>query len=188
MSQSVMLGEKMVEYIVKRRFRARGVKLSVGISGVVTVTAPMIVPMVMIVAMLHQKAVWIVKSLERMEIRRVGALTNSVEDYQAQKKSALFLACERVEHFNIHYGFNVKKISVRRQTSRWGSCSRAGALNFNYHIVRLTPELVDYIVVHELCHIGMFNHSPKFWSLVAETIPEYKTLRRQLKSIGLMKE
>ena len=68
--------------------------------------------------------------------------------------------------------------------TRWGSCSKKGTLNFNYKIALLSPELRDYIIVHELCHLGEFNHSSKFWLLVEKTVPNYKTLRKQIKQIA----
>jgi hypothetical protein len=75
---------------------------------------------------------------------------------------------------------------IKNTSSRWGSCSRLGNLNFNYKIVFLPPELQDYLVVHELCHLGQFNHSQSFWNLVKKTIPEYLRLRKNLRDIGSM--
>jgi len=95
---------------------------------------------------------------------------------------------ERVGHFLGHYGprhgVAAGKIAIRNQRSRWGSCSKKGNLNFNYKLVFLPPEVRDYVIVHELCHIKEFNHGRGFWALVAETIPEYKDLRKQLRSIA----
>jgi predicted metal-dependent hydrolase len=88
---------------------------------------------------------------------------------------------ERIGHFNQIYGFVVKRISVRDQRSRWGSCSKKGNLNFNYRIVLLPPKVADYIIVHELCHLGEFNHSKRFWGLVAKAVPDYKQLKKELR-------
>ena len=73
---------------------------------------------------------------------------------------------------------------MRNQRSRWGSCSRSGNLNFNYRIASLRPELQDYIVVHELCHLKEFNHKEGFWALVALTVPDWQTLRAELRAIA----
>ena len=105
--------------------------------------------------------------------------------FVANKENARLLVHERIKHFNAHYGFKIGRISVRNQRSRWGSCSKLGNLNFNYRIVFLSPNLADYIIVHELCHIGQFNHSKKFWNLVFETIPNYPRLRLELKKIKI---
>lgn len=87
---------------------------------------------------------------------------------------------ERVAYWSQTYGINHGRIFIRKQKTRWGSCSRAGNLNFNYRLGFLPLHLVDYVVVHELCHIPQQNHSPAFWSLVEEHIPDAKQLRKAL--------
>ncbi|MBP1763343.1 MAG: hypothetical protein H6Q65_401 [Firmicutes bacterium] len=76
------------------------------------------------------------------------------------------------------------KISIRDQKSRWGSCSSRGNINYNWRIVMAPPEIMDYLVVHELCHMRVANHSSLFWELVAQFIPEYKQHRNWLKENG----
>ena len=107
------------------------------------------------------------------------------EDYLTYKLSALVLTTERIHHFNTQYNFRFKNISIRNQTTRWGSCSSKGNLSFNYLIIRLPKHLADYIVVHELCHLGEFNHSAKFWDLVSRADPEYKKHVAELKKIRI---
>jgi predicted metal-dependent hydrolase len=72
-------------------------------------------------------------------------------------------------------------IRIRNQTSLWGSCTRTGNLQFNYKLVYLPKRSVDYIVVHELCHLKEHNHSQRFWKLVEKMIPDYKQIRRSLR-------
>lgn len=103
------------------------------------------------------------------------------KDYLLYKKEALKLVEERINHFNLFYNYKWNKIFIKNQKTRWGSCSKKGNLNFNYKIVRLSRELADYIIVHELCHLGEFNHSKNFWVLIEKTIPNYKTLKDTLK-------
>lgn len=105
--------------------------------------------------------------------------------YLELKETARVLVHSRLDHFNLHYKFKYGRVSIRNQKSRWGSCSSKGNLNFNYKIVLLPPHLGDYIIVHELCHRGQFNHSQKFWSLVGEILPDYKKLQRELKRIRM---
>ena len=62
---------------------------------------------------------------------------------------------------------------------------RRGNLNFNYRIVHLSPHLVDYLIIHELCHIKEFNHSKEFWALVGQNIPNYGKLRGELRKMKL---
>ena len=105
--------------------------------------------------------------------------------YAKHKEVALKLAEERVRHFNALYGFAFNKIQIRNQKTRWGSCSKKGNLTFNYKIALLPQRLADYIVVHELCHLGQFNHSEKFWNLVARAIPDHLAIRKELKQKGI---
>lgn len=106
--------------------------------------------------------------------RRVGLLKH--------KEEARKLALSRLEHFNQFYNFEYKTVRIKAQTTRWGSCSSKGNLNFNYKIALLPAYLSDYIIVHELCHLGEFNHSQNFWDLVGKTVPNYWELRAELKN------
>jgi predicted metal-dependent hydrolase len=92
---------------------------------------------------------------------------------------------DRVEHFATVYGFKYNRVSIKNQKTRWGSCSKKGNLNFNYKIFLLSPDMRDYIIVHELCHLKELNHSRKFWTLVEEIVPDYRIARKALKKQGL---
>lgn len=107
----------------------------------------------------------------------------SRKEYLSHKEEARKLVGEKIEVFNKIYGFKFGRVAIRNTKSRWGSCSKKGNLNFNYSIVFLPPLLADYLVVHELCHLGEFNHSQKFWDLVALALPNYKVLRKKLKQV-----
>ncbi|MDB5194853.1 MAG: putative metal-dependent hydrolase [Parcubacteria group bacterium] len=90
------------------------------------------------------------------------------------------LVTERVSYWSGVYGIPYGTISIRKQKTRWGSCSQAGNLSFNYRLGFLPLHLADYVIVHELCHIRQHNHSPAFWALVAQAIPHPKKLRTHL--------
>jgi predicted metal-dependent hydrolase len=90
---------------------------------------------------------------------------------------------KRAHHLAQQHGFKPAKITIRRQTSRWGSCSARGNISLNYKLLKHPGEIIDYVILHELCHLIQLNHSPKFWNLLRTYIPEYKILRKQLKSI-----
>lgn len=74
-----------------------------------------------------------------------------------------------------------KRISIRSQRTRWGSCSSRGTLSFNWRLVMATPEVLDYVVIHEISHLAAPNHSPRFWELVQTFSPDYKQHRRWLR-------
>lgn len=73
------------------------------------------------------------------------------------------------------------RIAIREQKTRWGSCSSKGNLNFNWKLIFKPPAAIEYVVVHELCHMIHLNHSPAFWNLVERYLPDYKQRRALLK-------
>lgn len=97
------------------------------------------------------------------------------------KNRTLEIVQERLLHFNQFYKFSYKDVRVKKVSTRWGSCSRRGNLNFSHKLALLRPEEIDYVVVHELCHLSEFNHGPNFWKLVERTIPNYMQIRKGMK-------
>ncbi|MEK7619476.1 MAG: M48 family metallopeptidase [Patescibacteria group bacterium] len=106
-------------------------------------------------------------------------------DYHRQREHARGFVHSRLEVFNEHYCFVYNRVAIRNQRTRWGSCSKKGNLNFNYRIASLPIHLADYVIVHELCHLEEFNHSQKFWSLVARAIPDHRARRMELRAIHI---
>ncbi len=88
---------------------------------------------------------------------------------------------KRVEELSARYHFHVNKVSIRGQKTRWGSCSSKRNLSFNFKLMQFKKEVIDYVIVHELCHLREMNHSKKFWSNVEIYCPDYKLLRKELK-------
>ncbi len=78
-------------------------------------------------------------------------------------------------------GYKVNRIVIKNQKTRWGSCSNLNNLNFNLRLMMTPPEAIDYIIIHELCHITHMNHSKRFWNLVGKHCPDYKYWRKWFK-------
>jgi len=118
-------------------------------------------------------------------LRRPIFRTRSRKLYMANKESARMMITERIGHFmnyyGVRHGISIGRIAIRNQKSRWGSCSKKGNLNFNYKLALMPPEIRDYVIVHEICHIKEFNHGRGFWDLVAEAVPDWKKLRKELR-------
>ncbi len=89
---------------------------------------------------------------------------------------------ERTGMLAEQYGFTCKRISIRSQKTRWGSCSTSGNISLNYKLMKYSPRVINYVIIHELCHTKQMNHSKKFWKLVESIVPNYKELKRELKS------
>lgn len=90
----------------------------------------------------------------------------------------------RVEYFAKIIGVTYGRITIRNQKTRWGSCSSKGNLNFNCLLMLAPPEVLDYVVVHELCHRKQMNHSKAFWAEVEKVCPDYKAAKKWLKEEG----
>ncbi|MCX6151719.1 MAG: SprT family zinc-dependent metalloprotease [Ignavibacteriales bacterium] len=82
------------------------------------------------------------------------------------------------------HGFIFNRLKIRGQKSRWGSCSGKGNLSFNFKLLSFRKEVIDYVIIHELCHLKEMNHSRKFWSLVELYLPDYKNYKKILKGIS----
>jgi predicted metal-dependent hydrolase len=135
----------------------------------------------MIEKLIAQKSDWIRDQVEKLKKHpRPYSFIGTPAELKKFKSSAMRLAKDRLQYFNQFYGFTWTSVGVRNQKTRWGSCSSAGRLNFSYKICLLPPHLADYIIVHELCHLGEMNHSKKFWALVARALPEYRQLKHEL--------
>jgi predicted metal-dependent hydrolase len=78
-------------------------------------------------------------------------------------------------------GVRYDRIAIKGQSTRWGSCSSKRNLNFNWRLMMAPPGAVDYVIIHELCHLKELNHSPRFWALVAQHCPDYRRWERWLK-------
>lgn len=109
-------------------------------------------------------------------------IRRALEAWYRRQASAAF--AERLVACNARYGFAYGRVAIKEQKSRWGSCSRKGNLNFNWRLLLAPLPVLDYVVVHELCHLRELNHSPRFWSLVALGCPDYVAQRRWLRDHG----
>lgn len=121
----------------------------------------------------------------KRRVVRHGRLAGPPAEYRRHKESARQFVRQRLAQLNQAYGFSYRRIAIRNNATRWGSCSKQGNLNFHYKVVLLAQPLADYVLVHELCHLKELNHSRRFWELVARTIPHYRQQRAALRTVHL---
>ena len=155
----------------------------------VTVRAPRSVSEKDIEEILKKKEAWISKHIEKIKETKERFEAEPTEKLTREKvialaDEALKVIPERVEYFAKVIGVTYGKITVRNQKTRWGSCSSKGNLNFNCLLMLAPPEVLDYVVVHELCHRKQMNHSNAFWLEVEKVLPNYKEVRKWLKEEG----
>ena len=155
----------------------------------VTVRAPRSVSEKDIEEILKKKEAWISKHIEKIKETKERFEAEPTEKLTREKvialaDEALKVIPERVEYFAKVIGVTYGKITVRNQKTRWGSCSSKGNLNFNCLLMLTPPEVLDYVVVHELCHRKQMNHSKAFWLEVEKVLPNYKEVRKWLKEEG----
>lgn len=182
MKKRIELHKQSVEYTLKVSKRARRMRLAVYCDGTFVVTAPSSMQENVIEQFIIRKSQWILDKLSYFrDIALKITTTGSVSTFQEGRESAFMFVKDRIRVLNRKYRFNYHDINIKNQKTRWGSCSRKGNLNFNYRIANLPPHLADYIIVHELCHLREFNHSQKFWKLVAKSIPEYRSIQNELR-------
>lgn len=91
---------------------------------------------------------------------------------------------DRIKLYETQIKGKYKKISIRNQKTRWGSCSSSGTISFNYRLLMAPLEIIDYIIVHELCHLDHMNHSKSYWKTVYKIMPDYKERQEWLKQHG----
>ena len=113
---------------------------------------------------------------------RAAAIERGVIDWY--RESAQEHLAERAEFWSGHLRYTQTRVLARDQRSRWGSCSADGTLRFNWRLIMADPGLIDYVVVHELTHMRVRNHSAEFWAELAKTMPDYRSQRSRLRDFG----
>ena len=175
-----------IEYHLIRSDR-RSIGIEVDREGKVTVRAPYSCEKKRIDRFLLEKENWI---RQKVKLQKENAMKRQEkrEMPEAEKKYYRNLAREvlgaRTGYYARKMGVTYGRISIREQKTRWGSCSSAGNLNFNWKLVLMPPALLDYVVVHELAHRKEMNHSPRFWAIVEKELPDYCNRREKLKILG----
>lgn len=162
--------------------------LEVKRDGSVILRAPIFASNRQIEEFYNKNKAWLEKHIIENEkrMKESGSCPAFTEDeIKALKARAKQYIPQRVEYWAEIIGVKYNSVSIRAQKTRWGSCSSKGNLNFNCLLMLTDTEAVDYVIIHELCHIKELNHSKRFWSLVETYMPNYKEVQKRIKSIDL---
>lgn len=172
-----------MEYEVIRSNR-KTISIQIKMGKKIVVRAPYHVSDQKIQEVVLSKENWIRKHLE-MESEPVEEVERlSMEEIQKLANQALEVIPKRVEYYAKLMGVTYGRITIRNQRTRWGSCSAKGNLNFNCLLMLTPPEVIDSVVVHELCHRKEMNHSKRFYDAIYRVFPEYDRWDGWLKENG----
>ena len=169
------------------RSRRKTLSLEITPQGEVLVRAPLRTGEAAIRGFVEGKRRWIEThlALVRERMAAAAAVPRFTEaEREALRAQARPVLEEKVARFAPLVGVSWGKITIRTQRSRWGSCSAQGNLSFNALLLLTPPEVLDYVVVHELCHRKEMNHSPRFWAEVEKLVPDWKARRLWLRRNG----
>lgn len=175
-----------ITYIIQKSSR-RSISISINPDNRVLVKAPYGTSEQTIQNFLLAKKEWIKKHIEKQNKEAVKAEVLgflSEEEIKQIKKEARKIIPQRVEYWAKQIGVSYGRIAIRIQSSRWGSCAANGNLNFNCLLVIMPQEIMDSVVVHELCHRKHMNHSKEFYAEIDRVFPDYKRCNKWLKDNG----
>lgn len=171
------------------RSKRKTMEIQICPDGHIRVRAPYRMRKAEIDAFLQEKSQWIEKHTaivrERQKKREQEPLKKlDMEKINELAEKALEVLPDKVWYFANKIGVDFSHVTIRNQKTRWGSCSSKGNLNFNCLLMLMPEEILDYVVVHELCHRKEMNNSKRFWAEVEKVMPDYKERRRWLKEYG----
>lgn len=182
----MILAQEKFQYIIQKS-RRRTISVQITPDQKLLIKAPSYTSIKEVEDFLHEKRDWILKQMSRTqkqnkEAALMGILTE--KEIRKLKRDAKKIIPERVQHYAELSGITYNRIFIRIQKSRWGSCSAEGNLNFNALLALMPIEVLDSVVVHELCHRRHMNHSKAFYDEVLKIFPEYKKWDKWLKENG----
>ena len=155
--------------------------------GSVLVRAPRNCPQSRIDTFLKEKQAWVLAKVEEQKEKeadsmKIQPLSEAEQRLYRDKAREIFE--QKVSYYAQMMGVSYGRIAIRDQKTRGGSCSGEGNLNFNWRLIFAPAGVLDYVVVHELAHRKEMNHSPRFWRVVEDTMPEYRKYQKWLKENG----
>jgi len=172
MKQKIKFGKSMIEYSIIKSKRTKTSQIVVDKDNVI-VRTPLMKSKSEIQDMIKEKAPWIYKKqLEFKKTKNSVYKTRTIRKVNYLEKRAQKLASK--------IGIKPSKIVIKPLKNRWGSATEKGVVNLNSHLLKAPKDVIDYIIIHELCHLKIKNHSFRFWNLVSKFMPNYEEKKEWL--------
>ena len=181
---------------IKKSWR-KSISMRFDTHGVLQVRAPKFMLSSQIKSFLSNHQDWIERELKKITERNVNKqyylygeildtteFLNQSEAEKYYKKEAKKHITSRCRELALKHGFTYESIRITSAMGRWGSCSSKKTLNFSYRLIMSPHDCIDYVIIHELCHLRQMNHSAKFWKEVSDIMPDYKVYEKHLKDQG----
>lgn len=169
-----------MEYkLVRSKNRRRSVAMQMTPAGTLVVRAPVLMPKFFIDRFVAGHAEWVQKQKikaqkPRLPLKKYFASSIELEKYLREK----------VWEYSLKLGLTPSRLRFRHVKSYWGSCSPSGVISFNHHLLYTPPQAVEYVIVHELCHLKYRGHGVRFWDLVKKYYPATPAMRKVLRQIS----
>ena len=163
--------------------RAKRISISIKDTKEIRVAVPLNAPLKSALKFVKLKENWIKRHLLKLNSESKIYLSKELKN---KEESSTFIK-NRLYELSQKYGLHFKKVTIRNQKTRWGSCSQKNNINLNINLIQIPQDLMDYVIVHELVHTVVKNHSYKFWNLLDQYIPNSRHVDKELKKFVLPK-
>lgn len=183
--------QSLIGTVVRSKRKSYGIVVDE--EGRVTVRIPMRGSVTVAKNLIREKSDWIFEKVALQMNRKQQRDAQNESKYTPEQRAGLEKRYreaakeyfpKRADYYASLLGVTYERVRIAEQKTRWGSCSSKGTLSFNWKLMLAPPKVLDYVVIHEVCHLKEMNHSPHFWKLVEEFMPDYKEYRKWLKENG----
>lgn len=168
------------------RSKRKTLALEIDSNACLIIRAPKLMPVFVIKKFIQQKQNWIIKKQKLIKQRNKQIELTKKSTPKISKNKVYKIISQRVKYYSSISNLKYNKINITNAKKRWGSCNAKNNLNFPLRLASASEKIIDYVVVHELCHIKEKNHSKKFWNKVQRLMPDYKKHRKWLKDKGYL--
>lgn len=163
--------------------RAKRLSITIKPDHTIKVTIPKGLSLTTAKKFLQSKIPWAKKALKKLEQRKQDQPQTTLPSINRTKAKTTLTA--RLNHLAQKHGFKYKRLFIKNQKTRWGTCSSKNNISLNMNLVRLPKELQDYVILHELVHTKHKNHSKKFWAEMDKLVGDAKSLKKRLREYRL---